>query len=181
MLFTEGLDLVELECIVIARGVSHESTWVQIGGRALRPSPHTGKTHATILDLNGHVWRHGWLDDPRSWHLDGKSVRRQEQLPIAVMCAACLSWHRGGGRPCPHCGAALPMPRPPRVKARDLQEQRRGEPIERKQRRLVNFVRIALERGYSPWSAAHRYRGTYGRKPSRGEMAAAIAAARGQG
>lgn len=124
-LFTEGLDLVELECIIVARGVAHESTWLQIGGRGLRPSPRTGKTHCIVIDLRGHRWRYGFLDDERTWHLDGEPIRRPEALPPAVQCRRCLAWHRGGGRPCPLCGARLPDPPPPKVTKRELLELRR--------------------------------------------------------
>ncbi|MDA0366578.1 MAG: DEAD/DEAH box helicase [Chloroflexi bacterium] len=165
MLFTEGLDLVELECVIIARGVSHESTWLQMGGRALRPSPHTGKTEALIIDLRGHMWRHGLLDDERIWQLAGEAVRRKDPDAKPVQCPECGAAGRGNEQ-C-RCGRKLPPPPRPRVKAKDLQAYRSGEVPQKKHATLRRFVRREMDRGKSPWRAAHIYKGAYGEKPDR--------------
>lgn len=176
LLFTEGLDVVELEAIIIARGVANPWTWIQMGGRVLRPSPHTGKTIARIIDLRGHFHRSqfGPLNRPREWSLEGRPLRPLEPLPPCVQCRKCLAWTEGG-RACPACGAEVPPPPPPRVKAGDLQEYRSQHDGEAERvNRLRGFVARELDAGRSAWRAAHIYRGTYGEAPSREQMRSVI-------
>lgn len=56
MVLTEGFDMPQLECAVIARPTGHEGLYVQMVGRVLRPYP--GKTGALILDLVGVAGKH---------------------------------------------------------------------------------------------------------------------------
>lgn len=171
LLFTEGLDLVELEAIIIARGVSHPSTWIQIGGRGLRTSAHTGKRLAIIIDLRGHWHRpnFGPLDAAREYSLDGTPIKLLDPLPSASQCAACLAWG-AGGRPCVACGAAVPMPPPPKVSKRELKELKR-EALPRvgpEWDAWVELVRVGTERGYKPQWAAIRFNERFGHWPKWG-------------
>lgn len=56
MVLTEGFDMPQLECAVIARPTSHAGLYVQMVGRVLRPYP--GKTGALVLDIVGVAGRH---------------------------------------------------------------------------------------------------------------------------
>lgn len=166
LLFTEGLDLVELEAIIIARGVSHESTWIQIGGRGLRTAEHIGKTRCIIIDLRGHVHRYGLLDEPRTYSLEGKPIRRLEALPCVRCCPSCLAWGRGG-QPCGACGTAIPPPPPPKLTKRQLKEiQRQREPRAGKEWDLwQSLVREQRQRGHKPQAAALRFKARTGHWP----------------
>jgi superfamily II DNA or RNA helicase len=74
-LFDEGLDIPELDGVILARPTASLGRYLQMVGRALRPSPN--KDHAMIIDLAGNWDRHGLPDDDRLWSLDGvKSVQR---------------------------------------------------------------------------------------------------------
>lgn len=168
MLYTEGLDLVELETIQIARGVGHPSTWIQIGGRGLRPSPHTGKTHCTILDMRGHFWRpqFGPLDAPRVYCLEGKPMTLQKGLPQCTMCPDCHGWYPGGTM-CPLCGVETPAPPPPKVSKREAREQfyarqRRNGP---KWETFRKYVADAMAKGHSKRAPAMRFKARYGHFP----------------
>lgn len=165
-LFAEGVDVPEVEACIVARGVSSEAAWLQMIGRVLRPSPKTGKVRAVVVDLMGHVHRHGLVDEPRAFSLDGEPIRRLETLPSAVQCKSCLAWGPGG-RPCVACGAELPPPKAPRVKAAELIEVRAREPEAKKRAALERFVRREVAAGRSPWRALHVYRGVYGVDPPR--------------
>lgn len=57
MQLTEGVDVPDVEVIVIDRGCNNLNTYVQICGRAARPAP--GKTEGLILDLTGCSAEHG--------------------------------------------------------------------------------------------------------------------------
>lgn len=57
---TEGTDIVEIDCIVYARPTQSKGLFVQIGGRGLRPAPHTGKKDCLIIDLVGATEQHSF-------------------------------------------------------------------------------------------------------------------------
>jgi len=73
------------------------------------------------------------------------------------------------------CGFRMPefQPPPPNVKAADLVEVRRGEADDTKRARLDRFVLDAMRAGRKAWSAAHRWKGTYGDLPPREWMVSA--------
>ena len=144
MLYTEGLDLVELEHINIARGIGGPHMWIQIGGRGLRPSPHTGKTECVISDNMGHFHRRnfGPLDDPRTWSLEGTPIETKEGLVGCVQCTECHGWFRAGGA-CPSCGRQLPKPRAPKLSIRERRELRKKAWAQNKHGiKWTHFVRL---------------------------------------
>jgi len=74
-LFDEGLDIPGLDGVILARPTASLGRYLQMVGRALRPSP--SKEYASIIDLAGNWERHGLPDDDRTWSLDGvESVKR---------------------------------------------------------------------------------------------------------
>lgn len=62
MVLTEGFDLPAVELAVIGRPTKNESLYVQMVGRVLRPSDHTGKQDALVLDVCGAIGRPIALD-----------------------------------------------------------------------------------------------------------------------
>ena len=69
MVLTEGWDSPETSVCILARGCGSVSTYLQIVGRVLRPSP--GKDHAVLIDLTGRsVDAHGPPDDDREYDDD---------------------------------------------------------------------------------------------------------------
>ena len=74
-LFDEGLDILGLDGVILARPTASLGRYLQMVGRALRPSPD--KPHALVIDLAGNWARHGLPDDERVWTLNGvESVKR---------------------------------------------------------------------------------------------------------
>lgn len=174
-LFVEGVDVPRASVVMLATLFGHAGGYLQAIGRGRRVAP--GKGTCTVLDLRGNVHRHGLPDEARTYHLTGEPIRRADKLPSIVQCRKCHAWGPGG-QTCSACGAQLPPPPPPKVLARDLVEVRaRADGEERRFERLCRFVADAVAKGRNPWSAAHRYRGTYGEAPSRGDMVAALRAA----
>jgi superfamily II DNA or RNA helicase len=76
-LFDEGLDIPGLDGVILARPTASLGRYLQMVGRALRPSPD--KPHATIIDLAGNWQRHGLPDDNRVWSLDGVEVVKRDK------------------------------------------------------------------------------------------------------
>lgn len=103
-LFTEGLDVVGVECVIEARPTQSLSLYLQMIGRGLRPAP--GKEHCILLDMAGNYQRHGMPDDPREWTLDGTKTGRKAKKPeVSVrVCPECLSVNRARVMRCTDCG-----------------------------------------------------------------------------
>jgi superfamily II DNA or RNA helicase len=67
MVLTEGWDMPEVGCCILARPTKKMGLYRQMIGRVLRPAE--GKTNAIILDHSGAVFRHGFAEDPVEWTL----------------------------------------------------------------------------------------------------------------
>jgi superfamily II DNA or RNA helicase len=176
-ILTEGFDDPSVEVIVLARGCSHAGTWLQIVGRALRPSPRTGKTAATVLDLLGSVHDHGLPTDTREYSLDGRAIRLRDEDaedPIVLRqcadCGACTRAAAFRAGTCPSCGATLPARPDPRVRRAELAAVRATHGEGQRASALRDLMRVASERGYRHGWAMHRFRSRYGRWPTRDEQ-----------
>ena len=66
---TEGVDVPNVSTIVLARACLGVASYLQIVGRALRPSP--GKQEALLLDLTGASFAHGFPTIDRAYSLEG--------------------------------------------------------------------------------------------------------------
>jgi superfamily II DNA or RNA helicase len=69
---TEGVDVPEVEAVVLAQAFAFLGGYLQAVGRARRPSD--GKTHCEIYDLVGCTLRHGSPDDEPIYSLKGKGM-----------------------------------------------------------------------------------------------------------
>src|SRR5262249_58996279 len=68
MVLTEGFDLPDIGCIILARPTKKMGLFRQMIGRGLRPAE--GKSDVVILDHSGAVFRHGLPEDRVVWTLD---------------------------------------------------------------------------------------------------------------
>jgi DNA repair protein RadD len=109
MILTEGFDLPDIGCIVLARPTRSLGLFRQMIGRGLRPAE--GKSDIIILDHSGGVYRHGRPDDAIEWTLDTdrKATNVTHEARIAEHrepfseCIAC-GHLRKRGMACDHCG-----------------------------------------------------------------------------
>ena len=118
MVLSEGWDLPEVGCCILARPTRKMGLFRQMIGRVLRPAD--GKPDAIIIDHSGAVFRHGFAEDPVEWVLD-PDRRAESTAHVArcennsssrlLECSQC-SAIRVAGEPCQACGF-LPQ-RPPR-------------------------------------------------------------------
>lgn len=67
---TEGLDVPEIGICMVARSVSHQSTWIQMVGRVLRSCKSINKKSAMIIDLNGLTHKFGHPQEDRFYRID---------------------------------------------------------------------------------------------------------------
>lgn len=108
-IFTEGFDLPDIGCIVLARPTKSLGLFRQMVGRGLRPAE--GKTDVIILDHSGGVHRHGRPDDSIEWtlHQDQKAsnptheARLVEHQDPFCECSKC-GHLRMRGMACDNCG-----------------------------------------------------------------------------
>jgi DNA repair protein RadD len=107
-LFTEGLDVVGVECILQLRPTNSVSVYLQIIGRGLRPAP--GKTECIIIDACANWRAHGLPSDPRDWSLKddprGRAKPRDRALKI---CRWCFAAAYAGPPLCPNCQRPFPI------------------------------------------------------------------------
>jgi DNA repair protein RadD len=177
---TEGWDMPECGCIVLARPTKKMGLYRQMIGRGLRPSE--GKTDAVVLDHSGAVFRHGFVEDHVEWllepdkhsasaaHTKRLSASHSSRLLECTQCGAV----RVGGEPCFHCGF-LPQ-RPPR--AVDIVDGELGlvdQQFRRAKAKIYDsaertrwhamLIHVAKECGYKPGWAAYMYKKKFGTWP----------------
>lgn len=80
-IISEGFDLPAIEAVQIARPTKSLALWLQMVGRALRPSP--GKDFARIIDHTDNWQRLGLPDRPHLWLLEGIEPQPQQRLKVA--------------------------------------------------------------------------------------------------
>ena len=89
---TEGFDLPDASCVIIARPTMSLALYLQMVGRGLRPKPDGGD--CVILDLAANSVTHGLPEDYRYWSLEPRGTQKDGgEAPVVV---------------CPKCGAASP-------------------------------------------------------------------------
>lgn len=188
-LFGEGFDLaaiaqrdVTIDCVVDCAPTMSLSSYMQRGGRMLRPAD--GKT-GVYLDHAGNSARHGFFEDEREWSLEsgckpaGGGGDNDNGPPPPKTCSGCFMQIRQPAPPaCPHCGAELrAAPKAIEVEAGELTEV---SPEDRKRQRNQNkreqaecktlgeLVALGARRGYkSPQQWAYKiWRGRMARRPA---------------
>lgn len=161
-LFGEGLDVPDLDAVILARPTKSLALFLQQCGRVLRPAP--GKERAVILDHGGNVGRHGWPTADRPWSLEGRKKRDGAGEAPTRTCPACEATIPLGSTVCPECGAPLPRVKPTAETDEVLEELRREELEAAKAfAELVRLYERSLERGFRRGWVQHRFREKFGR------------------
>ena len=181
MVLTEGWDMPEVGCCILARPTRKMGLYRQMIGRVLRPAE--GKLDAIILDHSGAVFRHGFAEDPVEWTLDPD---RNAESPVhakrcehrsssrILECSQC-SAIRVAGEPCPHCGFLPVAPPKPIVVAEGdlgLVQGGRAKPSEYDRYKwFAMLTAYSNERGYKAGWVAHKFREKFGSWPARIDIA----------
>ena len=104
-----GIDIPNLECVVLARPTKLVSVYLQCVGRVTRL--FDGKTHGIVIDHANIIEQLGLPTDDFEWSLDGKETveeraqRKKEERkePKQMTCIKCETVF-AGRRSCPNCG-----------------------------------------------------------------------------
>jgi DNA repair protein RadD len=172
MVLTEGWDMPDVSCCILARPTKKMGLYRQMLGRVLRAA--AGKTDAVILDHSGAVFRHGLAEDPVEWTLDPdrKAVSKVHESRKGeaklIECTQCSAL-RLGGQPCPACGF---MPKRP-SRGVDYVDgdlalvggSKPGHSIEQRRSFYGQLRSYALERGHKSGWAAYKFKEKFGAFP----------------
>jgi DNA repair protein RadD len=176
MVLTEGWDMPEVGCCILARPTKKMGLYRQMIGRVLRPAPN--KNDCCVLDHSGAVYRHGLVEDEVVWTLDPdklaeapahaahkSSTGYTQRLVECKQCGAV----RITGSPCGACGF-MPAPPPRDVETRDGElglyrggraQRGHADPLTW----LGMLTHIAQHRGYKPGWAAYKFKEKFGHWP----------------
>lgn len=163
-LFSEGVSVDSVECLLDLRPTQSLTLWLQFCGRALRTAP--GKTHAIILDMAGNCLRLGLPDDERDWDLSdgGKAKKSDGEGSVSVkVCPKCFAAQFIGKPACSYCGHIFEL-KPRKVDhvegelveadVNAIRMQRKKEQGQAKTREDLHD--LAVKRGYkNPWGWVH--------------------------
>lgn len=84
-IFTTGVDIPCLRCIMLARPTKSYNLYIQILGRGTRLYP--GKENFIVLDHADCVAEHGFIANERKCKLEGEAEVKQK--PVTVTCQVC--------------------------------------------------------------------------------------------
>lgn len=103
-LFSEGVDVPSVECVLDLRPTQSLTLCMQFWGRSLRPFP--GKAKAIIIDMAGNFKRHGLPCEVRDWSLTGRKKKKKGDEPpvVTTECPECYLVIIGRPAECPECG-----------------------------------------------------------------------------
>lgn len=176
----EGWDCPEVSSIILARPTKSLGLYLQMVGRALRPSE--GKSDCLILDHAGSCYSHGLVTDERDWTLDPDEMKRrtkkaqakrEAQVSICPKCAMV----RGDEDKCKGCGFFFGV-QPKHVDGKlELVKETRGlkpEVIAERRKvyfRLMDIQSKARKKNGEPYAAGWatmQYKNEFGEFPHRG-------------
>lgn len=127
-LFTEGVDLPNVDCVIMARPTASLALYLQFSMRCLNPRP--GKT-AIIIDHANNFKAFGYPDDDRDWKQAIKSGKQRSKTLLTdpglsiVTCDYCFAVVKASevkdGK-CPICGKPVKVHKAKPVSDVDLVE-----------------------------------------------------------
>lgn len=154
-MLAEGLDIPQLEIMILARPTRSLVRYIQQAGRILRPYP--GKERALILDHSGTCSRLGFPTDDLPLELDDGKPKKSESKPkekLPSVCSACGYLKPKGVHACPSCNFAPERRSDVETEAGEL------KPMARKDR-----ANLSMSEKQSIYSAILGYVEKLGRKP----------------
>jgi superfamily II DNA or RNA helicase len=119
--FTTGLDVQDIQAIIINRAIGSLSLFIQIAGRGGRVTDLIYKDSFILVDGGGNIDRHQeWSDPTRDWKriffgLEAKEKMKKEDALDIESCENCGALYPKSEPCCPECGhEIIPKPKPPK-------------------------------------------------------------------
>lgn len=112
--YTAGMDVTDIECVILNRATLSLSLFLQMAGRAGRSTKLIPKDHFILIDLGGNVKRHlEWSDDSRDWEKIffygiGEDKPKKQALEQITDCPECGMLSARTLKVCPECGYEEP-------------------------------------------------------------------------
>jgi len=171
-LYTEGTDIPEIECLVIARPTRSLGLHRQILGRGARPQK--GKQNFTILDHGGNIKRLGFYEDEINWVLDEKkesNIAKKPRLKEKTIIDCPMCSHLFTGPRCTKCGYQIKN-YAKKIEAIDAELQLIGknkQPKATMEDKRVFYGMLEYYRrtkGYAEGYSSHKFREKFGVWPN---------------
>ncbi|WP_374477798.1 DEAD/DEAH box helicase [Zoogloea sp.] len=169
-LLSEGFDVPDTSCMVLARPTKSLTRFLQMIGRILRPAP--GKTRALLLDHSGSVERIGHPFDDLPLELcDGNankagSRKDERKKSEPKPCPKCKFVRDAGVHECPKCGFKPQRQSDVEVADGELvkidRKAKKPATPDRKQHVYSQLLQVCRAKGYRPGWAANQYRAMFG-------------------
>lgn len=181
---TEGADLPDIGCVILARPTKSLVMYLQMVGRGMRTIP--GKTDCILLDHAGAVHEHGFPDEIETWELskdsktsNKKQEQRKKKESEPIGCPVCGLLYTGQLK-CPGCGNIPTIKQLGKDIDYDL-DRVLGEivrkPREPKQPAAASseikadwyrqLKKYCLQHGYNPGWLAHKFKEKFGVWPNK--------------
>lgn len=178
---TEGVDIPDATCGILARPVRSFGTFLQMVGRIQRRAE--GKTRSVLLDHGGACYEHQHLpNEDVAWELEPTEVAFEKQPPpppgdddeppALIVCPKCGYQFRPAKK-CPACGAAIEKKAIPvqtemgqLVKVEESEVIRREATEVDRQRFWDSCLAQMAHKGRDARGAAQMYRARFGSWPN---------------
>lgn len=112
--YTAGMDVTDIECVILNRATLSLSLYLQMAGRAGRSTKLIPKDHFILIDLGGNVKRHlEWSDPSRDWERIffkgiGEDKPKKQALEQITDCPECGMLQPRTTKICTECGYEEP-------------------------------------------------------------------------
>jgi superfamily II DNA or RNA helicase len=171
-MLSEGFDVPRIDTIVFTSAPGHLGAYLQRIGRGMRPSPTTGKTELTFIDLVGSTEIHGLITEPIHWSLDRKTNgTRVEKTGRPRICPNCDTANDPRAWFCEGCEGELPrkvkgaemIVNPRLIGERGMEKGKIALPSKEDMRADLEYWQaIGIKRDYSPKWAMKQFEVKYG-------------------
>lgn len=120
-ILTTGVDVPDLDFIVVLRPTGSAVLWVQMLGRGTRP--FAGKDNCLVGDFAGNTKRLGPINDPV---IPRKKGEKAGTAPVRE-CERCETYNHASARTCINCGFVFPPPQTKITTFASTEEVLKGE------------------------------------------------------
>ena len=166
---SEGFNVPEVSCIILARPTTSKALYMQQVGRGTRDAPH--KRGCIVLDQSGNVLKHGFIEDVtfedvRLIKSELKQTQAEGLPPPLKICptdrGGCGQYVYASCRKCSHCGFSFEVDKLITVLGSDRLIRPQDEI-------KLNFYRAklkeAFQKYFAPGWAAYEFEKEFGYKP----------------